>query len=81
MDLMEKHPSEDQWSKQQESKSTKAFKPGAALLASAIIEDTPQMIENETQGSPLQIAKVLEIRRNSYVLHGGTLRTMEATGC
>lgn len=67
---MEKHPSEDQWSKQQESKSTKAFKPGAALLASAIIEDTPQMIENETQGSPLQIAKVLEIRRNSYVLHG-----------
>ena len=62
--------SEDQWSKQQESKSTKAFKPGAALLASAIIEDTPQMIENETQGSPLQIAKVLEIRRNSYVLHG-----------
>ena len=37
--------SEDQWSKQQESKSAKAFKPGAALLASAIVEDTPQMLE------------------------------------
>ena len=33
--------SEDQWSKQQESKSAKAFKPGAAMLASAILEDTP----------------------------------------
>ena len=62
--------SEDQWSKQQEAKSAKAFKPGAALLASAIVEDTPQMLENETQGSPLQIAKVLEIRRNAYVLQG-----------
>ena len=62
--------SEDQWSKQQEAKSAKAFTPGAALLASAIVEDTPQMLENETQGSPLQIAKVLEIRRNAYVLQG-----------
>lgn len=74
--------SEDQWSKQQEAKSTKAFKPGAALLASAIVEDTPQMLENETQGSPLQIAKVLEIRRNAYVLQGvahlGPWRALDA---
>ena len=70
----------EQCSKQQEGKSTKAFKPGAALLASAIVEATPQLLENETQGPPYRLPRFWKSAGMAYAVAGGcSSRSMEST--
>eukprot|EP00435_Cladocopium_sp_Y103_P071072 s151_g36.t1 len=60
--------SEEHWNRAQEAKVSKTFKPGSALLASALVEDVPEL--DDIQGNPFFLSRVLEVRRNAYVLVG-----------
>lgn len=60
--------SEENWNRAQEAKVSKTFKPGSALLASALVEDVPEL--DDIQGNPFFLSRVLEVRRNAYVLVG-----------
>ena len=60
--------SEQTWNRAQETRVGRSLRPGAAMLASSLFEDVPQLNEADMKSSPFFVQRILEVRRNAYVL-------------